>query len=69
MNRVIAPLPETRSDLAIFSMLANRLGLEDYNPKSDQEYLKEMVANTPGLSEMPVPGISLIPRESMTAAA
>ncbi len=51
MNRVIAPLPETRSDLAIFSMLANRLGVEDYNPKPDQEYLKEMVANTPGLSD------------------
>ena len=49
MNRVIDPLPETRSDLAIFSMLAKRLGLEDYNPKSAREYLKEMVVNTPGL--------------------
>ncbi|MBE9544526.1 MAG: molybdopterin-dependent oxidoreductase [Proteobacteria bacterium] len=51
MNRVIDPLPETRSDLAIFSMLATRLGLEDYNPKSVQEYLKEMVVNTPGLAD------------------
>jgi anaerobic dimethyl sulfoxide reductase subunit A len=51
MNRVIDPLPETRADLAIFSMLANRLGVEGYNPKSDQEYLKEMVANTPGLAD------------------
>ena len=49
MNRVIDPLPETRSDLAIFSMLAKRLGLEDYSPKSAREYLKEMVLNTPGL--------------------
>jgi anaerobic dimethyl sulfoxide reductase subunit A len=51
MNRAIDPLPETRSDLAIFSMLAKRLGLEDYNPKPVQEYLKEMVANTPGLPD------------------
>ena len=51
MNQVIDPLPETRSDLAIFSMLAKRLGVEGYNPKSVQEYLKEMVANTPGLSD------------------
>jgi anaerobic dimethyl sulfoxide reductase subunit A len=51
MNRAVDPLPETRSDLAIFSMLAKRLGLEDYNPKPIQEYLKEMVANTPGLPD------------------
>ena len=51
MNRVIDPLPETRSDLAIFSMLASRLGVEGYNPKSVQEYLKEMAANTPGLPD------------------
>jgi anaerobic dimethyl sulfoxide reductase subunit A len=49
MNRVIEPLPETRSDLAIFSQLAERLGLKDFNLKTDAEYLKEMVANTPEL--------------------
>jgi anaerobic dimethyl sulfoxide reductase subunit A len=51
MNRVIDPLPETRSDLEIFTMLANRMGLADYNPRSDQEYLKEIVSNTPGLPD------------------
>jgi anaerobic dimethyl sulfoxide reductase subunit A len=51
MNRVIEPMPETRSDLAIFAQLAARLGLKDFQLKSDEEYLKEMVANTPGLPE------------------
>jgi len=51
MNRVIDPLPETRSDLAIFSALADRLGIEDFNPKSEDAYLKEMVTNTPALPE------------------
>ncbi len=49
MNRAIDPLPETRSDLAIFSELATRLGLENYNSKSNQTYLKKMVDNTPDL--------------------
>ena len=51
MNQAIAPLPETRSDLAIFSELAARLGLENYNSKSNEAYLKEIVDNTPGLPE------------------
>ena len=49
MNRVIDPLPETRSDLVIFSQLASRLGLEDYMPESAEEYLKDMVVNRPDL--------------------
>ena len=49
MNRVIDPLPETRSDLVIFSQLAARLGLEDYMPESEEEYLKDMVVNSPNL--------------------
>ena len=51
MNRVQAPLAETRSDLTIFTGLAERLGLKNFNSKPDEAYLKEMVANTPGLPE------------------
>jgi anaerobic dimethyl sulfoxide reductase subunit A len=51
MNRVLDPLPQTHSDLAIFDLLANQIGVADYNPKSDREYLQEMVMNTPGLTE------------------
>ena len=51
MNRVIDPLPEARSDLSIFTELATRLGLEDFNPKTVKEYLKEMLANTEGLPQ------------------
>jgi anaerobic dimethyl sulfoxide reductase subunit A len=51
MNRVLQPVPETRSDLAIFTQLAERLGITNFNFKSDQGYLKDIVANTPGLPE------------------
>jgi anaerobic dimethyl sulfoxide reductase subunit A len=51
MNRVLDPLPETRSDLTIFTQLAERLGLRGFNCKSDQEHLEQIVANTPGLPE------------------
>jgi len=51
MNRVLDPLPETHSDLAIFDLLANRMGVADYNPKSVRGYLQEMVANTPRLTD------------------
>ena len=51
MNRVIEPLPETRSDLAIFSQLAARLGLNEFNLKSDEHYIRKIVANTAGLPE------------------
>lgn len=47
MNRVIDPLPETRSDLAIFTDLAIRLGIEGYNNRSDMQWLKAFLAATP----------------------
>ena len=51
MNRVLDPLPGAHSDLAIFAMLANQMGVADYNPQSVKEYLHAMVAHTPGLAD------------------
>jgi anaerobic dimethyl sulfoxide reductase subunit A len=51
LNKAIEPLGETRSDLAIFSELAKRLGIEGYNTKSDEEWLRTFVEATPDLPE------------------
>jgi anaerobic dimethyl sulfoxide reductase subunit A len=51
MNRVIPPVAETRSDLAIFSELASRLGIEDYDIQSESEWLADMVDATEDLPE------------------
>jgi anaerobic dimethyl sulfoxide reductase subunit A len=47
MNRAIDPLPKTRSDLAIFTELSRRLGLEGYNDRSEAQWLKAFLAETP----------------------
>jgi anaerobic dimethyl sulfoxide reductase subunit A len=49
MEKAIDPVGETKSDLAIFTELASRLGPSDYNNKSDEEWLKEFVEATPDL--------------------
>ena len=50
MNKVVDPLPETRSDMEIFSELATRLGIPHYNDKSEEEWIREFVDSTPELS-------------------
>ena len=54
MDKAIEPLPETKSDLAIFTELASRLGIPNYNDKSDETWLREFAAATPDLPEYEV---------------
>ena len=49
MNRVLDPLPETQSDLEIFSELARRLGISGYCDKSEEAWIRGFVASTPEL--------------------
>ncbi|MFQ5850126.1 MAG: molybdopterin-dependent oxidoreductase [Candidatus Binatia bacterium] len=43
MNQVIEPPYECRSDLAILTELAQRLGIEGYNDKTEEEWLRSFV--------------------------
>ncbi len=66
MDQAIEPLPETKSDLAIFTELASRLGISAFNNKSDEEWLREFTAATPDLPEYGVfkqEGVHRIPLE------
>jgi anaerobic dimethyl sulfoxide reductase subunit A len=51
LNKAIDPLPETKSDLEIFSEIAQRLGIKGYNDKSDEEWLKSFVKATAELPD------------------
>ena len=47
MNRALEPLGECKSDLDIVSQLAERLGIEGFNPHTEEEWLKMFVDLNP----------------------
>jgi anaerobic dimethyl sulfoxide reductase subunit A len=51
MDKAIEPLGDTKSDLAIFTELASRMDLTDFNSQSDEEWLKTFAAATPDLRD------------------
>lgn len=51
LNQAIDPVPETKSDLKIFSELAGRLNLEGYNERTDEEWLRSFVKATADLPD------------------
>jgi anaerobic dimethyl sulfoxide reductase subunit A len=47
MNRALEPLGECKSDFDIVSQLAQRLGVENFNPHTEDEWLKMFVDHNP----------------------
>lgn len=47
VNQAIEPLGECKSDLQIASELAQRLGIKDFNPHSQEQWLKILFENNP----------------------
>ncbi|MDO8490886.1 MAG: molybdopterin-dependent oxidoreductase [Dehalococcoidia bacterium] len=48
VNEAVTPLGESRSQLQICEALAEKLGITDYNDKTDEEWVKSIVAKLPG---------------------
>ena len=47
MNQAIEPLGECKSDLTIAAELAEKLGIKDFKPLTDDEYLRMFIENNP----------------------
>jgi len=50
-NKCIDSLYESKTDLQICSELAPRLGIEHYNDKTDEEWLREIVSTEPDIKD------------------
>jgi anaerobic dimethyl sulfoxide reductase subunit A len=50
VNRAIEPLGECQSDLDIVTEVAARLGFKDFNPYSEDQWLRMFVEKTPDLA-------------------
>jgi anaerobic dimethyl sulfoxide reductase subunit A len=48
MKQAIAPMYECRNDIDIFADLARRVGIADYNDRSEEEWLRELTRDAVG---------------------
>jgi len=48
MKQAIAPMYECRNDIDIFADLAQRVGINDYNDRSEEEWLRELTRDAVG---------------------
>jgi anaerobic dimethyl sulfoxide reductase subunit A len=53
MERAVEPIAQVKSDLDIFSELASRLSISGYSDKTEDEWLREIISDTPGLPGYP----------------
>jgi len=52
LQKAIKPLGECKSDFEIATLLAKRLGIEDYSDKSEDEWLRHIVSLDPQMSAL-----------------
>ncbi|HEX78329.1 MAG TPA: molybdopterin-dependent oxidoreductase [Dehalococcoidia bacterium] len=50
-NKAIDPLGESRSDLEICTELAARLGIQGFNDKTEEEWLRHLIAEMPDIPD------------------
>jgi len=52
MNKAVEPIPGPKSDLRIFTELAKRIGIRDFNDKADMEWIDTILRNEPDLPDL-----------------
>ncbi len=69
-SKLVEPMYESKSDMVIFSELAELMGLKDFNPKSEEEWLKEFAARweVPDFEEFRSRGFYILKREKPCVA-
>jgi anaerobic dimethyl sulfoxide reductase subunit A len=50
LNKVVESLGESKSDFDICKLLAPRLGIKNYSDKTEEEWLREIVENSPDMT-------------------
>ncbi len=60
MNRVIESSPQAKSDFHIFSLIAEKLGLKDYNGRTDSQWLEMLLESQEGF-----PGMKAFSKENI----